>query len=89
MVVSLLLKICGALSPSTTRAGKLRRSVETPRLRVNLESAVRAIVESNLEATQKVGMGHQHDSKRTQRKRKTTSVADFDEVSRVTALDSR
>jgi len=42
------------------------RSVETPTLRVNLESAVRAIVESNLEATQKVGMGHQHDSKRTQ-----------------------
>jgi putative transposase len=30
-----------------------------------------------------------HDSKRTQRKCKTTSVANFDEVSRITAPDSR
>ncbi len=37
----------------------------------------------------KVGIGNCHDSKRTQRKRKTTSVADFDEVSRITAPDSR
>jgi putative transposase len=32
----------------------------------------------------KVGIGHCHDSKWTQRDRKTTSVASFDEVSRIT-----
>ena len=37
----------------------------------------------------KVGIGNCHDSKRTQRKCKTTSVANFDEVSRITAPDSR
>ncbi|XZO00663.1 MAG: zinc ribbon domain-containing protein [Microcoleus sp.] len=34
----------------------------------------------------KVGIGHCHDSKRTQRQSKTTSVASVDEVSRITAL---
>ncbi len=34
---------------------------------------------------QKVGIGHCHDSKWTQRKSKTTSVASSDEVSRITA----
>ncbi|MCC3407986.1 MAG: transposase [Microcoleus sp. PH2017_10_PVI_O_A] len=38
---------------------------------------------------QKVGIGHCHDSKWTQRKSKTTSVASSDEVSRITAPDSR
>ncbi|MEG4805465.1 transposase [Microcoleus sp. ARI1-B5] len=37
----------------------------------------------------KVGIGHCHDSKRTQRKSKTTSVASSDEVSRITALKVR
>jgi putative transposase len=38
---------------------------------------------------QKVGIGHCHDSKRTQRKSKTTSVASSDEVSRITARSRR
>ncbi|MEG4810263.1 RNA-guided endonuclease TnpB family protein [Microcoleus sp. F8-D3] len=37
----------------------------------------------------KVGTGHGHDSKRTQRKSKTTSVASSDEVSRITARSRR
>jgi putative transposase len=37
----------------------------------------------------KVGIGHCHDSKRTQRKSKTTSVASSDEVSRITARSRR
>lgn len=37
----------------------------------------------------KVGMGHRHDSKRTQRKRKTTSVAESVEASRITAPSGR
>jgi putative transposase len=37
----------------------------------------------------KVGIGHCHDSKRTQRGRKTTSVADPKEASRITALLGR
>jgi putative transposase len=37
----------------------------------------------------KVGIGHCHDSKRTQRKNKTTSVASSDEVSRITAPSGR
>jgi putative transposase len=38
---------------------------------------------------EKVGIGHCHDSKRTQRQSKTTSVASVDEVSRITALLGR
>jgi putative transposase len=37
----------------------------------------------------KVGIGHCHDFKRTQRKSKTTSVASSDEVSRITARSRR
>ncbi|MEG3941754.1 transposase, partial [Microcoleus sp. S36b_A3] len=37
----------------------------------------------------KVGIGHCHDSKRTQRQSKTTSVASVSEVSRITALLGR
>jgi putative transposase len=37
----------------------------------------------------KVGIGHCHDSKRTQRQSKTTPVASVDEVSRITALLGR
>ncbi len=37
----------------------------------------------------KVGIGHCHDSKRTQRKSKTTSVASFNEASRITAPSGR
>jgi putative transposase len=37
----------------------------------------------------KVGIGHCHDSKRTQRKSKTTSVASSDEVSRITVALAR
>jgi putative transposase len=37
----------------------------------------------------KVGIGHCHDSKRTQRKSKTTTVASSDEASRITALLGR
>jgi putative transposase len=37
----------------------------------------------------KVGIGHGHDSKRTQRKSKTTSVASSDEVSRITVALAR
>jgi putative transposase len=37
----------------------------------------------------KVGIGHCHDSKRTQRKSKTISVASSDEVSRITARSRR
>ena len=37
----------------------------------------------------KVGIGHCHDSKQTQRKSKTTSVASFSEVSRITAPSGR
>ncbi len=36
-----------------------------------------------------VGMGNRHDSKRTQRKSKTTPVASSDEVSRITARSRR
>jgi putative transposase len=37
----------------------------------------------------KVGMGNRHDSKRTQRQSKTTSVASVDEASRITARSRR
>lgn len=37
----------------------------------------------------KVGMGHRHDSKRTQREGKTTPVAHPDEVSRITVASAR
>jgi putative transposase len=37
----------------------------------------------------KVGIGHCHDSKRTQRESKTTTVASPDEASRITALKGR
>lgn len=36
---------------------------------------------------EKVGTGHCHDSKRTHRQRKTTSVASVDEVSRITVYE--
>lgn len=38
---------------------------------------------------EKVGMGHQHDSKRTGRDCKTASAASFNEPSRITALQGR
>ncbi len=37
----------------------------------------------------KVGIGHCHDSKRTQRQSKTTTVASVDEASRITVRDGR
>jgi putative transposase len=49
------------------------------------ENAAKNINKACTEPSRSVGIGHCHDSKRTQRQSKTTSVASVSEVSRITA----
>ncbi|MEH1860894.1 MAG: zinc ribbon domain-containing protein [Nostoc sp.] len=50
------------------------------------ENAAKNINKACTEPSRSVGIGHCHDSKRTQRQSKTISVASVNEASRITVL---
>jgi transposase len=77
----------GNLKPSGFKWGKLDLSIRSV-LCINCgsEQCRDGNASKNIEM---VGMGHRHDLKRASRDRKTTSVANFSEVSRITVASAR